>query len=394
MKKSIIFCLLLAVMVIVMLPGCTTENETPDTELAEMLGYIPYSFLEQHDILYGNLGQAKEIYGVEDVDSMEAFNQLSTEARDKFIAAWNEMAGTVPTWNNQSGDGQGGIIELTGIDVFAFDRTITINNMPPRISYIAQGDFDEELIAGKLTEQGYTKTDYGSYAYFAKGDDYRIEFTNPISKIVLAAMNRVAVLDNMLVISPAAADVTGIFDTMGRETSSITNNEICKALAKSLGNPLAAAFSTPDRLVSSVPDAEQRKVFNFTIPADWGTLQGYEMAALGYRAEGDERFFDIALYYNDKQAAEADGEEIIKRIKTYTIGGLLQGSISLDKAAFTDWWQPEDPVITATAGGAILKISCRSVSENARFILMFMGGSAMPMRDLLFLAVDPEQYVK
>ncbi|OGN99368.1 MAG: hypothetical protein A2Y90_05150 [Chloroflexi bacterium RBG_13_52_12] len=394
MNKIMISCLLLAVMLI-MLPGCTTitgDNKPSETTASSaftgMLEMVPYALFEQHDISYGSLGQAKELYGVANIDSMEALNQLPKEERDKFISAWNEMAGTVPTWNSQTGDGQGGIVSLTGIDVFSFDRTITINNMPPRISYIAQGDFDEELIAGKLTEQGYTKTNYGNYSYFEKGGDYNIEFTNPISKIAMAAMNRVAVLDNTLVISPATGYVTGILDTMAGNASSIIDNDICKALADSLGEVLIATITTPERIIIGM---DNKGVFNFTIPGDWGTLLGYEMAALGYRAEGDSRYFDIALYYKDKQTAEADGKTITNRMGSYTLNTFTGNT---EKKGFTEKYQPGEPVITKYGEGYILKISCLVLSPGKPGLLMFMGGSAMPMRDLLFLAPDPEKYVK
>jgi hypothetical protein len=369
-----------------MLPGCNGGETAVDTEFERMLEYVPYSFLENYDIYYGNMGQSKELYGVKDVDSFEAFQQLTEEQQSEFTAAWVIPAGATPRWTFN-----GDLSSLAGFDGFSFDRTIKINNIPPRISCVAQGEFDEELIVSKLTEQGYTKTAYGNYAYYGIRDDFDFNLRHPISQIALADMNRVAVFDNTLIISPDTEDVTSIFDTMDGGTPSIIDNAVGRALADSLGDVLAATFTTPARVIYYDPsDEEDRPLFYFTIPVDWGTLRGYEMAALGYRVKGDEHYFDIALYYTDKQAAEADGEEIVKRMQSYLIGTWLSG---FEPCAFTDWWQPDEPVVTQYGDGAVLKISCHAASELPRWISEFLGVPSFPYRDLLFLAVDPSPYI-
>jgi hypothetical protein len=276
------------------------------------------------------------------------------------------------------------------------DRAIYGNIIPPRGFYILEGNFDEALIGQKLTERGYTRTDYGQYFYYGIRDDFQIDMKDPLSSIVLAAMNRVAVPDGIVIMSPATAEVTGILDAISGDTPPAMDNAVCRALVDSLGDVLRATLTTPERIIYSDLSAEEDRpvMFDFTIPADWGTLRGYEMAALGYRMEGEKFYFDIALYYRDKGAAGADGQEIIKRMQTCKMGTYMGGNIKPDDSfMFTNWWQPGEPVVTAQGDGAVLKITCYATSEIPRWISTLIGSSGIPFRDVLFLAPDPSGYV-
>jgi hypothetical protein len=267
-----------------------------------------------------------------------------------------------------------------------------INNLPPRVSYVAEGTFDEELIAGKLTELGYEKTDYGPHSYYGIRDDLEMDLRNPLGKVVLASMNRLAVFDDTLIMSPVTEDVTGIFDAMAGGTPSVIDNAACQALADSLGDVLMAVMTMPERIISSVQDMGDEPVFDFTIPGTWGQLHRYEMAALGYHAEGNKRFLDIVLYYTDKETAMADGVEIVNRMQSYTLNTWVENSENI--IAFTERFQPGEPVVEKYPDGAVLKIACQLIPEERRGVSMLIGGTGMPFRDLLFLTPDPSPYIK
>lgn len=395
MLKTALICLLVA-MIAVSLPGCAvitgekigepTGAETPvTTEFGRMLGLVPYSLFEQYDIYYGNLDKAKQLHGVADVNSMEDISQLTKDEQWKLAAAWSETPNVFPDWGSKHEQ----IMPLTGINIFSFDRAILINNVPPHYTYIAQGNFNEGLIAGKLTEQGYSKTDYGKYAYYEIRGDLEIDLKQPLSRIVMSSMNRLAVLDNMLIISPVTEDVTAILDTMEGKTPSVMSNAMCQALAENLGEPLAATLTVPDRIICP-PDTADQAPFNFTIPESWGQLHQYDMAALGYRAEGEKRYFDVALYYEDKETADADGQEIIKRMNSYYLSILQQNG----NVPFTEIFNPKEPDVKTSGAGVVLKISCEVITEQPWGIALQMGRTGMPIRDLLFLAPDPSVYVK
>jgi hypothetical protein len=401
--KKVLICLLIATAGLT-LPGCsiitgegiggTADKEAPvTTELGQMLASVPDSFLGKYDIFFGNLDQVKELSGVEDLNTseaiLEALKELPLEQYKQFGYDFSAAAASFLHLSHTEQ-----LAPLIGFDVFSFDRIAVINNIPPRVSCIAEGNFDEELISTKLTEQGYTKTDYGDYSYYnyyyAIRDDYDIDLMNPLSRIVLAAFNRVAVLDDLIVISPATEEVTNVLDTMTGTVPSIMDNAVCRALADSLGDPLAAVMTTPERIITSIQDAENKPKFDFAIPGGWRQLHTYEMAALGYRAEGDRRFVDIALYYTDKAAAEADGKEIVSRMSSYTLNTWTENA---DKSAFLDLFQPGEPAVTQYPDGAVLKISCQLIPKAPMWTAMILGGEGLPIRDLLFLALDPSVYL-
>jgi hypothetical protein len=401
MLKPLFICLLIAVL-IVLLPGCDlitgkgigepADKEIPvETEFGRMLGYVPYSFIEEHDIWFGNPGKTKEMYGIEGSSSYEEIREVLDEIPDEvekqFISDLGAALIALPAWNNRPE-----IATLTGFDVMAANRLLCGGAVPPRGYFILEGDFDEETIGQKLTERGYTKTDYGQHFYYGIRGDFEMDIRNPLGRLVMGSMNRIAVLDNTIITSPVAADITGIFDARDGNVPSIVENAFCRALADSLGDVLNATLTTPERIVfSDLYTQEELPKFDFTLPADWGVLRGYRMAALGCRAEGEKRFFDIALFYEDEAAATADGKEIIKRMSNYMLN---TWSPAPKKAAFTDFYQAGEPVLTQYADGVVLKIACRILlPEKPSGVTMVMGGTGMPFRDLLFLVPEPSQHI-
>jgi hypothetical protein len=393
--KKVIAALILVILVIATMPGCAviTGEETGEpsgaeipatTEFGRMLGLVPYSLFEQYDIFYGNPGRAKQLHGIADVSSIEDVNQLTKDEKWKLAEAWSETPNIFPDWGSRHVQ----LIELIGFSIFSFDRAILINNVPPRCTSIASGDFDEGLIEGKLTGLGYSKTDYGKHTYYEIRGDFEIDLKHPLSRMVMAGMNRVAVLDGMLIISPVTEDVTAILDTVEGKTPSVMSSTMCQALAENLGEPLAATLTAPERIVSP-PDMADQVPFDFTITESWGQLHRYDMAALGYRDVGEKRYFDMALFYDDRETAAADGQEIIKRMNSYYLS-IPQPS---GNVLFTDIFHPGEPDVKTSGAGAVLKISCEVITEQPLGITLQLGGSGMPVRDLLFLAPDPSQYV-
>ena len=96
LRQKLIFLVILCV--ILLLPGCAPpvdEAELIDgqipvsTEFGRMLGFVPYSFLEEHDIWFCNPGEVRNIYGFEDITSIEAFNRMSEEDQQNWKKAMN-----------------------------------------------------------------------------------------------------------------------------------------------------------------------------------------------------------------------------------------------------------------------------------------------------------------
>ncbi len=389
MYKTKSICLIIVLLLAMLLPGCTNGNKTTETTASSsfmgVLGMVPYSFFEECDIQYGNFGMAREMHGAIEVTNLEELAQLTKDEKLKIGDAMNEIQNAFPTWLNFEEN----VAELTGISIFSFNRIIYISSGPPHETWIATGNFDEALIEGKLTALGYGKIEYGKYSYYSIRDDFQMDLKDPLGRLVMAQMNRVAVLDNILIISPTTEDVKNTLDTMDGKASSILNDAVCKSLAERLGEPLAAALTTPERIINSV-GTSSKFPFSFTIPEDWGRLRGFEAAGLGYSAEGEKRYFNIVLDYKDKSDAEADGEEIIKRMNSYSL--TLSRNTSVP---FTDIFRPGVSLVKKTGEDFMLNISCELIEKERWGIAPQLGGgSSFPVRDLLFLAPEPSIYVK
>ncbi len=375
-----------------LITGQTTYEGTPaDTELGRMLSLVPYSFLEEHDIWFGNPAKAKEMHGLGDLGSYQeigkVIEQMPEEEQMRLLSDLLATLVALPHWIEPE------VASLTGLDVTTADRLLCGDVIPPHGYLIYEGDFDEALIGQKLIGQGYTKTGYGWYSYYGIRGDFETDLRHPLGRLVLASLNRVAILDDTVITSPVTADITGILDVMMGNTPSIIENEACRALVASLGDVLMATLTTSERIIfSDLSGEEGIPEFNFAVPADWGVLRGYRMAALGYRAEGDRFYLDIALYYDNEASATADGNEIIKRMSSYKLD--TWGPFP-EKAAFTDHYLPGEPVVTRCAGGFVLKITCQNLlyPEYKYGISMVTGSAGWPLRDLLFLAPDPSLYI-
>lgn len=390
MKRQ--FLIILLILTAVMLTCCAliTGEDTNeydeiqiDTDLERMLGYVPYSFLEEKEVWFINFGKAKEIYGIEDVTSIEDAKNLPDDRREALGKANSETGGNIPDWRNRE------LLPLLGFDGLTADRMIINGLAPPTVWSILEGNFDEELIATKLNEQGYTKTDHGSYSYYQIKGDYDISIDHPLSRMVMAAMNRVAVLDNTIIVSPATEFVTGVFDAMDGNTPSITDNAACRALADSLGDVLIAVMTTPEMTIFAIPQMEEKVKFDFAIPEDWRLLHQYDMAAMGYKAEGEYRYLVIALYYVDEADARADGAEIVKRMGDYNLNTYVP---NFDNVPFTELYEPGEPAVRKYADGAVLMIECKLIPEGRLGTSFTMGSWGGP-RDMLFLLSDPSPYV-
>lgn len=121
------------------------------------------------------------------------------------------------------------------------------------------------------------------------------------------------------------------------------------------------------------------------------------MAALGYKAEGEQRFLVISLYYKDEETATADGAEIVKRMAGYPFGtwnpGYIPGSSSVSLfIPFTDRYNISEPVVRQYPNGFVLTIDCQAITDVAIGLPFYMGMGFF-LRDLLFLAPDLSLYI-
>jgi len=388
--KRLPLMLLLITLVALTLPACTSsEEETPvDTELGRMLRYVPYSWLEDQDVWFGNPGKLKDFYGL---DYFTSFGEVMNAPEDirQQMSRILSVSGILMPANSRRPE----FFSLVGFDEITVDRALYSDGLPPRGYYILEGDFDETSIGQKLVELDYTETDYGEYSYYGIRGDFEISMTHPLSRLVMGHMNRVAVLEDFIILSPITDDITGIFDTMAGDTPSAIESDACRALVDSLGDVLMATLTTPERIIlSDLASEEDRPImFDFTLPGDWGTLHGYDMAALAIKDEGEKQFVLISLFYTDEEAARTDSDKIVNRMQSYQLITWIE---RMETMPFTEMYRPNEPVIQQYPAGVVLTITCEMVDEEQQGFSFLLGNTpGMPFRDVLFLAPVPSQYL-
>jgi hypothetical protein len=367
-------------------------TSTPvNTEFARMLGYIPYSFLEEHDIWFSNPVESRKIYGITNADSYESVMKLTQDERKQLATALNGIA-PPPNGRNMQYD----LAKNVGFDDWMADRSVFPSVLPPWTFNYYEGNFDDALIENKLTEQGYEKLSYGPYTYYSIRGDFEIDANNEmVMQGVLASLNRIAVLENGIITAPATGILTGILDAIAGNAESLMDKASCHALFASLGDVLSGVIISPARVIDPAPGhSGGLPLFDFTVPADWGTLHQYDLIGLGYKDDGQHRSWLISLYYTDPQGASGDASLLSIRMNSYLFNTQYKDRQSMSTMMvkpLTDRFEVGKPVVQTYPGGATLTIECKFRPETST------GAWLSPtymVRDLLFLAPDPSPYVK
>ena len=94
------------------------STPAPDTQFSRMFDLIPYAFLKEHDIWFGDPGKAKQIYGFSNVNSLEAYNRLSEDERKQLAV---DLRGVIQTgWKYPD------LVSLTGYDSMTVNSLILV----------------------------------------------------------------------------------------------------------------------------------------------------------------------------------------------------------------------------------------------------------------------------
>jgi len=358
----------------------------PESQFIRMFELVPYSFLSEHDIWFGNPGQARQIYGYSSIDSLEKFNNLSQDQRRQMAA---DLRGII-----QSGWRWPDLLPLTGYDEMKVDSLILSGSPPPWRFSISEGDIDTSVIEQKLMELGYEKKTYGSNSYFSHFDDFQLELSDPVSSLEMADLNRVALLENKMIAAPATGILTAILDTLAYHSDTVIDNAACRALAVSLGDVVSGGYIAPERIIDPAPGhSHNLPLFDFLIPEDWGLLHRYEMVGTGYKDDGRERSWVLSLYYTNGTDASADAAKLAKRMASYEFHTQYKDSKSSAREIeiLSDLFDVGSPMVRSFGNAATLTVECRYKPETPGSAWL---GPTYTLRDLLFLAPDPAPYVK
>jgi hypothetical protein len=343
-----------------------------------MLAMVPYSFLTDHDIWFGDPAATAAVQGVTKIDSYAALRNLSTENRDAFGAAYTPIAMNT-RWRNLDS------APFLGFDAWMFDRSVFTDTPPPWSFSVDQGHFNAGQISNKLAEQGYSKVDYGLTSYYSIRGDSQIDFNTDLGKTgIMASMNRVMVTNNSIVTSTTTDAMTQILDAAAGKGASVGSSDAGKALTASLGDVLSGVIMNPQRVLNVNPPQEVPP-FYFSVPAGWGILHQYDMVGMGYKNDGNASSWIISLYYKDPAAASADAAILPVRLKSYILNSQTPKPETAPDRFLSDRYSVGEPVVQRFSTGVTLTIECKGNPWPSTLLL--------GLRDLLFLAPDPAPYV-
>ena len=251
------------------------------------------------------------------------------------------------------------------------------SSWPLSAAYL-EGDFDDNAIRQKLMDLGYEEIEASGRTYFSIRDDYAwASFASP-DAIAVGAMNRVYVSGAALIVAPATEFITGMLAAWANESPSLADDATFSSIALALGDPLSAGLLTREAILNpetegSVGPSQYEK------PAEWGTLHEWSDMGAGYGRGDEGRWWVISLFYSDPDAAIADADELIQRMRGY--------DTALTELVERGW--PQRPIDQACSqltadtqqheDGSTLSIRCAMREDGATALFL------VDVRDLGFL---------
>ncbi len=173
----------------------------------------------------------------------------------------------------------------------------------------------------KLEGLGFRETSYLETAYFELHEDFKFDIKHELRRTGLL-FNRLALIENSVLAAPATEIIENLIAAQQTDSQTPSTSSPHSALAKAAGNGMVSgAFFGPEWIPETWntvnPGPSDRLDRYLAGPEAWGTLSGYSLALLGYRAgeSGDEMV--VALYYSEPTDAEAGSKELASRWSSY-----------------------------------------------------------------------------
>ncbi len=344
------------------------------TELGRLLGLLPQtdSLPGRNGIWFADVARQKRNYGYERLTSMEAVRAVPG-GLTTFSNAIGKLPLPTEAGSDRALDPQWR--ETLGYDPWQIERTITGGD-PPRTWTRMEGQFDRAEIEATLLRQGYATVPYGGRAYLSRFGDGAIRLSDPLGRLVLNRLNRVAIEEGALTSAPFTTAIEAGIDAADGRRPAFAADPDHAALALALGPIAGAVLTTPDGLYrpsgpqvrGATPVATRRAT-----PAR-ARLHPYRLVGLGLRDDGTTHTMLVALVYGDAAEAQADAPILRQRVEGYT---LLRNGQRLRERA-----RPGEPTIVA-AGARTVLIQPFAIAAEADLSLYLQLYAS---RDLLFLA--------
>lgn len=384
-------------------PGSQTEPSVTKS----LLGMVPLE--EAYQIVWvADRARLKALHGLVGVDLNVYLPDLmgsreTTLDFHKLIES--TLLVTIPSYRRW-GELALSMNEQVGFSQLTFDREAWSDGQRDRTSstprpggfFTGEGNFDSRRVSKRLLSLGYGEVEHGDITYLSNSrEGYRFDRSLPRG-ITYGQMNRVYLGDDRLIAATSTERLTDILDLQLNGAPTLVHSAPHAALGEQLGSATVGAAFIPFGFIQEIQRGERKDVpnnsgyrgFFYDEYKDWGNLHEFSQAVVAFATDGSINQLLVALYYPDPSAADADREEMERRLQEYYLD-IPSGSGSLSVIC--------DSVHSDTAalnGGSVLIAKCTSKdppeSYKDYFRLRFVWHSIVKWENLLFLLPNPGEY--
>jgi hypothetical protein len=349
---------------------------TPDaasTTLGQLLAKAPKiaELPGNNGIWFADVVQQKRNYGFADVTSVEAFKALPKEQAQRF----NNTVGRLPH-TDSAGLKYAAVDDWRtnlGFNFWQVEREISAGD-PPKVWARLEGSFDRAAIEQTLTRQDYQAVSYHGQTYLSRYDDFAIQLSDPLSRLVLARYNRVYLADHAIEPAPATALIEAGIDAAAGQIPTFGSDPDFAALAAALGPVVGVIILPGDQLYQQTAPAPPRAPATPTRAANQSKLHPYRLVGLGLLDDGKTHTALIALLYPDTATAQADAPALHQRVNDY--------ELLTTRQPLRDRLAPGEPRVVPAGDRTVLIQPCAVADEVNLGLLTDM----LLRRDLAFLA--------
>jgi hypothetical protein len=314
--------LLLSAMALLWAPGGAASGQDDGSALIDWLAFVPATPQNVENLVYfGDLEAWHTSWGVPRVSRFEQLDVLDPDLR----AAWMFTMPTQLVPPEALGMQYLLLDEqrpFYGFDIFAIDRLLS-GGAPPDSVTVLEHRLDPAAIGDTLIASGYEAGDVDGGTLYSMLDDYEISFEGLPRVGSLGQLNRIALVDDRIIIGRATAPVTGALAAAQGETPSLAAMPMWVAGAKALDDPaldgtgeLVAAMLwqtliTDDPLTMLAPaSAQPTPQFSDPLPV-------YTLLAFGTRHTEGASYLVLAVVFPPDTDAAAAADILAERLQNY-----------------------------------------------------------------------------
>lgn len=329
--KRYLTLLLVAVCLPMALPA-VAQDTASDNPLLELLGYVPDTETYREFINFGDLARWNAAWGLIRIGSVEQL-ELRSDLDDPAVPA------TLFTMTYQTSAPQAvgpqylmtdDLRGYLGVDLLNTDQFLEAGS-PPDVLTVVTSSATDEAVSSALTGSGYTESVLGNATLFSIRDDFEIDMQSDIPMVArLGSLNRVALVDDAVVIARASAITEDAIAAHAGEMPSLAEDPVFRAGALAVsevdyagdGVLVGALFMaeaepmTLEAILGPRATAEQiaalREQLDIGVPAP-----SYDLAVFATRRRAADTQLLLALVLPPGSDAQAAADTVLMRMKRY-----------------------------------------------------------------------------